>query len=91
MLLSPKQRQQLKGLAHKLKPVIMIGNNGLTPAVNQEIDRALNDHELIKIKVQSEDRELRKELFTAICDTHQAESVQVIGKIAVVYRKNIEK
>lgn len=89
MPISPKQKQQLKGLAHKLKPVVMVGNNGLTPAVNQEIDRALNDHELIKIRIQSEDRELRKALFADICATHQAELVQVIGMIGVIYRKNL--
>lgn len=90
MSLTPKVRQHLKGLAHKLKPVIMLGNNGLTDAVNKEIDRALNDHELIKIRIQTTDRELRRELFKQICETNQAELVQMIGSIGVVYRKKAE-
>lgn len=91
MPLSPKQRQQFRGLAHKLKPVVMVGNNGLTAAVDQEIDRALNDHELIKIRIQSDDRELRKQALTAICASHQADLVQVIGTIGIIYRKNVNK
>lgn len=90
MPLTPKQRQQLKALAHKLKPVVMIGNNGLTEAVNKEIDRALNDHELIKVRIQTNDRELRRQLFGEISNIHQAELVQLIGSIGVLYRKNQE-
>lgn len=86
MSLTPKTRQQLKAKAHKLKPVIMLGNNGLTDAVNKEIDRALNDHELIKIRIQTTDRDLRRALITEICEKNQAELVQVIGSIGVIYR-----
>lgn len=86
MTLTTKTRQQLKGKAHKLKPVIMIGNKGLTPAVNKEIDQALHDHELIKIRIQTNDRELRRELFAQICAANEAELVQIIGSIGVVYR-----
>ncbi len=91
MPLAPKHKQELKGKAHKLKPVVLIGNNGLTASVNAEIDRALNDHELIKIRIQSEDREERRELFDQLCAANQAELVQVIGAIGVIYRKKIEK
>lgn len=91
MPLNPKSRQALKAKAHSLKPIILIGNNGLTPAVNKEIDRALHDHELIKIKIATEDREERKALFQALCAANEAELVQQIGKIGVVYRKNLEK
>lgn len=91
MPLHPRQRQQLRGQAHKLKPVVMIGNNGVTEAVNKEIDRALNDHELIKIRIQSDDRDLRRELFATLCDANRAELVQVIGAIGVIYRKKTEK
>lgn len=87
MPLTPKERQHLKGLAHKLKPVVMVGNNGMTDAVNKEVDRALNDHELIKIRIQSQDREVRAALFTAICAAATAELVQKIGSIGVLYRK----
>jgi RNA-binding protein len=88
MSLIPKIKQQLKGKAHKLKPVILIGKDGVTDAVNKEIDRALQDHELIKIRIQTTDRDLRRELFEQICVANQAEIVQIIGSIGVFYRKN---
>jgi len=90
MSLTPKMRQKLKGQAHKLKPIILIGNNGLTEAVNKEIDRALQDHQLIKIRIQTNDRGLRQELFKQLCEANQAELVQTIGLIGVVYRANEE-
>lgn len=91
MPLTPKERQHLKGLAHKLKPIVMVGNNGVTPAVNKEVDRALNDHELIKIRVQSLDREERREILAEICAATSAELVQNIGAIGVLYRINQDK
>tara|TARA_R110000868_G_scaffold53661_4_gene168113 strand:+ start:1086 stop:1361 length:276 start_codon:yes stop_codon:yes gene_type:complete len=87
MSLNTKERQHLKARAHSLKPVIMVGNNGVTEAVNKEIDRALNDHELIKIRIQSSDRELRQQLLTAITEATDSELVQKIGAIGVFYRK----
>ncbi len=86
MALTTKERQHLKARAHKLKPVIMVGNNGVTPAVIKEIDRALDDHELIKIRIQCTDRELRQQLLTEICEGSQSELVQKIGAIGVFYR-----
>jgi RNA-binding protein len=86
MALTTKERQHLKAKAHKLKPVIMVGNNGVTDAVNKEIDRALNDHELIKIRIQTTDREVRQELLAAISAAAGAELVQKIGAIGVFYR-----
>lgn len=86
MTLTPKERQHLKALAHKLKPVVMVGNNGITDAVSKEIDRTLNDHELIKIRVQTQDRDLRKQLFTQIQETAGAELIQTIGSIGIFYR-----
>jgi RNA-binding protein len=88
MALSSKQKQQLKGQAHRLKPVILVGNNGLSENVNNEIDRALTDHELIKMRINAEDRVLRKALFIEVCELHQAELIQVVGKIGVIYRQN---
>jgi len=90
MALAPKVRQQLKGKAHKLKPIVFIGINGLTENVNQEVDRALTDHELVKIRIQHADREERRALFAQICEAHHAESVQFIGNIGTLYRKNPE-
>ncbi len=90
MPLTTKFKQQLKARAHKLKPVILIGQLGLTPAVEKEIDRALNDHELIKIRIAEQDRDVRKQLFLQLCETTQAELVQVIGNIGVVYRRSLD-
>lgn len=90
MALIPKERQHLKAKAHKLKPVILVGNNGVTPAVIKEIEQALYHHELIKIKIQTTDRDLRKNLFEAIRSESQAELVQVIGGIGVFYKKRID-
>lgn len=91
MALTSKQRQQLKAHAHRLRPIVYIGHNGLTEAVNKEIDRALNDHELIKLRIQHEDREIRRELFNEISRIHHAELVQVIGNIGVLFRENEEE
>lgn len=90
MTLTPKMRQTLKARAHKLKPVILVGNNGLSDALLKETDRALNDHELIKIRIPTEDRDLKKQLFAEVCEKLHAELVQQIGSIGVLYRKNKE-
>ena len=88
MPLVPKVRQQLKAKAHNLKPIILIGNKGLTETVNHEIDRALYDHELIKMRIHDEDRDARRTLFAEICKAHRAELVHVVGKIGIIYRKS---
>lgn len=90
MSLAPKVRQQLKGKAHSLKPIVFIGINGLTETVNQEVDRALTDHELVKIRIQHADREERRALFAQACKAHRAEPIQFIGSIGTLYRKNPE-
>jgi RNA-binding protein len=90
MTLNTKQKQQLKAKAHKLKPVVMLGNQGFSPAVKKEMDRALHDHELIKIRVPEKDRDLRRELLSEICAECEAELVQTIGNIGVIYRKRSE-
>ncbi len=86
--LTPKQRQQLKAKAHALKPVIIVGGKGLTEALHKEIDRALYDHELIKISLHVDDRDARAALVDEICRINQAERVQVLGKIGVIYRES---
>jgi RNA-binding protein len=88
MTLTPKQKQQLKAKAHQLKPVVMLGNQGFSAAVQKEMDRALNDHELIKIRIAEKDRDARRELLAEICTTCEAELVQTIGQVGVLYRKN---
>ncbi|WP_273758859.1 ribosome assembly RNA-binding protein YhbY [Pantoea ananatis] len=86
MNLSTKQKQHLKGLAHPLKPVVMLGGNGLTEGVLAEIEHALEHHELIKVKIASEERETRQLIVEAIVRETRANNVQVIGKTLVLYR-----
>lgn len=90
MSLTPKAKQQLKAKAHSLKPIILVGNAGVSPAVIKETDRALTDHELIKVRIPTQDRDLRKQLFAELCAANQAELVQMIGNIGVLFRKNAE-
>lgn len=90
MPISTKFKQQLKAKAHKLNPIVFIGNKGLTDNIKTEVDRALTDHELIKIRIQESDRAQRHELFQEICQTARAEAIQMIGGIGIIYRKNIE-
>ncbi|TWX73604.1 ribosome assembly RNA-binding protein YhbY [Colwellia sp. C1TZA3] len=91
MNLNKKQIQYLKGLAHSLKPVVLLGNNGLTEAVVAEIDYALSHHELIKIKIPTEDRETKALIVEAICRETNSTKVQVIGKTLVIFRQSEEK
>lgn len=83
-----KQIAHLRGLAHSLSSVVMIGNNGLTENVLKEIDLNLNAHELIKIQVAGDDREARKAIYAEICAKTNAIAVHHIGKQLVAYRKS---
>ncbi|TAL42633.1 MAG: ribosome assembly RNA-binding protein YhbY [Methylovulum sp.] len=83
-------RKKLKAEAHALKPVVMIGQSGLTDAVLAEIELALDTHELIKVKIRAE-REDRREISEKICLSTGAELIQAIGQIAVIYRLNPDK
>lgn len=86
VILNTKQISHLRGLAHKLNPVVMIGNNGLTETVLREIENSLNAHELIKIKVFGDDRALRVSMLEDICKSTGAIAVHHIGKQLVIYR-----
>lgn len=91
MSLTTKNKQQLKARAHKLRPVVLVGNQALTPNVLKEIDRALNDHELIKVRIALKEREERRTLFATIGKEMHAELVGLIGNIGILYRKRIEQ
>ena len=86
--LSPAERRLLKAHAHKLHPVVMIGDKGLTEAVLRAIDANLTSHELIKVKVSGDDRSGRESILADICTAVGASPVQHIGKILVLYREN---
>jgi putative YhbY family RNA-binding protein len=88
--LSPADRKLLKARAHALKPVVAIGNEGLSAAVLKEIETSLRAHDLIKVRVTGDDREARETLLGEICNRTGAAAVQHIGKILVVYRENLE-
>lgn len=88
MQLNSKQIAYLRGLAHNLNPVVMIGNNGLTEAVLKEVEVSLNAHELIKVQVAGDDRELRKSLLEEIAEKTQAIAVHHIGKQLMFYRSS---
>ncbi|MBP5789467.1 MAG: ribosome assembly RNA-binding protein YhbY [Neisseriaceae bacterium] len=89
--LTPKQRQALKAQAHALKPVVMIGQNGLTDAVVREADRALKAHELIKIRVRNDDRDEREQFAQIFCERLNAQLVAHSGKLIILWRKNEDK
>lgn len=84
--LTTKQIAHLRGLAHDINPVVMIGNNGLTENVLKEIELNLNAHELIKVQVADDNRVTRKAIFDEICANTNAIAVHHIGKQLVFYR-----
>ena len=91
MSISKNQIKFLRGKCHDLKPVIMLGQKGLTDAVLNELEIALDHHELVKIKLSVDDRDARKQLAEEICKRCQAEVVQSIGKTLTIYRGNPDK
>lgn len=84
--LSTFERQYLKGLAHGVNPVVMIGNQGLSESVLREIAVNLDAHELIKIRVLGDDRDARVAMYERLCDELSAAPVQHIGKLLVIWR-----
>jgi RNA-binding protein len=90
MSLTGKQRQFLRGLAHHRKPVVTLGDAGVTPTVIAEIEQALDHHELVKLKLRVGDRDARRGALSKICDQTGAERVQEIGQMAVIFRPTKE-
>jgi putative YhbY family RNA-binding protein len=88
--LSPIERKKLKARAHALNPIIHLGGKGLTEAVIAEIGRALTAHDLIKVRAGGLEREEREAALAEICARLDAQPVQHIGKVLVVYRKKPE-
>jgi RNA-binding protein len=91
MPLTSKQKRHLKSLAHHLKPVVMTGQHGLTEGVFNELEIALDAHELIKVRISAGDREEREEMLELIRERTGAEVVQAIGHVAVLFRRNADK
>ena len=86
MKLNRNQTSHLRNLAHKLKPVVIIGSNGLSENVINEIIEQLEHHELIKVRINAEEREARKTMIEEICQQSNSELVQSIGHIGVFYK-----
>ena len=83
-----KELRQLRALAHALRPAVTVAGNGLSDSVLQEIERALSDHELIKVKIAVGDRTHRETIIGALCEHSGALLVQRIGNIATLMRPN---
>ena len=90
MQLTEKQRRHLRGLAHSLKPVILVGNGGISDAVVAETVRALADHELIKVRLRGQEREARDQSLTQLSERTASALVARIGHVAVLYRARPE-
>jgi len=84
-------RRYLRAMAHALKPVVRLGQQGLTDAVSKELDGALSHHELVKVKLSVSDKQARLDQVVALCEAVKAECVQQIGHTATLYRPNLEK
>lgn len=85
--LSIQERKRLRQIGHALNPVVMLGDKGLSESVLEELGRALNDHELIKVKIVAEDRDERAAMIVEISEKTGTQVVQKIGKIALIYKK----
>jgi len=90
MPLSEKQKKHLRRLAHPQKPIVLLGNAGLTDNVTSELDRALLRHELVKVSARVGDRESRDQILATLAERTVSELVQRVGNIGIFYRKNNE-
>lgn len=88
MPLTSEQKKQYKSIGHHLKPVLIVAEQGLSEGVLAELERALNDHELIKVQLRLSEREDRQAITQELCAQGRCELVQSIGKVALLYRKN---
>ena len=91
MALTAKQRQYLKGLAHPLAPVVRVGKGRLTPAIVAETRRSIEAHELIKVRIESDDAGERQDIAARLAAETDAELAGTIGKLAILYRARDEK
>ena len=88
--LNPTQRREHRANAHHLEPVVLIGGDGLTAAVKKEVDAALNAHGLIKVRIFSDDRAAREQMYQTLTEELSAAPVQHIGKLLVLWRPTLD-
>lgn len=91
MNLSESQKRFLRGLGHQLKPVVTVGDAGLSNTVLQEFDSTISHHELIKVRVRADSRQSRDALIDDLCRTGAGDLIQRIGNVALIYRSNPDK
>ena len=89
-MLNNKQKASLRGIAHKLKPVVMIGAAGLSENVFAALEEALDHHELVKIKISAGDREVREQIIDQLLEKSAAEKIQRVGNMLTLFRRNKE-
>jgi RNA-binding protein len=90
MTLTEKQKKHLRRLGHPLSPIVMLGNAGLTPGVVKELDRALTDHELVKVSARVGERSARDAALNDLAQQTSSEIVQRIGNVGVFYRRSAQ-
>ena len=88
MNLSESQKKYLRGLGHQLKPVITVGDAGLSASVMKEFESSISHHELIKVRIRSADRGTRDALIGDLCQQSSGQLIQRIGNVALIYRTN---
>jgi RNA-binding protein len=91
MPLTEPQRKHLRRLGHDRKPIVLVGQGGVSPNLVAELDRALTDHELVKLRARVGDREVRDQILAELAAETGAELVQRIGNVALFYRPNPEQ
>jgi RNA-binding protein len=91
MNLSESNKKFLRGRGHALKPVIMVGEAGLSESLLAEYESTLDHHELIKVRVRAGDREVRDDIIKELCSRSAAVLIQRIGNVALLYRPNLKK
>lgn len=91
MKLSEHQKKHLRGLGHQLKPLIMVGDKGLSESLLAEYESTLNHHELIKVRVRIGDRDARDAIIDKLCTDSSAILIQRIGNVALLFRQNLRK
>jgi RNA-binding protein len=91
MEISESQKKFLRGLGHQLKPVIIVGDAGLSESLMKEFSSTIDHHELIKVRIRAGDREIRDQIINDLCVKESASLVARIGNVALVFRRNKEK
>ncbi|EPJ46791.1 MAG: hypothetical protein OFPII_18820 [Osedax symbiont Rs1] len=90
MSITQDQKKHFRTLGHKLNPLVTVASKGLTENLQLEVDRALEDHELIKVKFSISDRELKKKMIRELCTVVEAQIIQEVGHIVLIYRPALE-